>query len=539
MKPAAPVTATAAIGADPRIAATVARYRSVDPAQSFPKLEEQILERWRERDVFHESVRRREGCPEFVFYEGPPTANGPPGSHHVLSRVFKDVFPRFKTMRGHQVHRKGGWDCHGLPVELQIERKLGFHHKDDIERYGVAEFNKQCRESVLEYIDEWKRLTERIALLGRHGRVVLHARRRLHRVGLVVAEAGLGEGPPVRGQQGRPVLHALRHGALLARGLVRLPRGRGPVALRALPGRGARRACPSSRGRRCRGRSCRTRRSWSTRRRTTCASRRDGEELIVAAALAERVLGEDAGGRRPDEGRGAARPALRAAVRLPHRLRRARPHRARRRLRQPRGRHGRRPHRRGLRRGRLPRGRRERRDRPQPGAPGRHVRRPHGRVRRRPRARRRRARDRGARRARPRVPVRALPALVSALLALRHAAHLLREALVVREDDGRQGRAAREQRGDQLAPGAHQARPDGEVARGQRRLGAVARPLLGHAAAGLALHGRRGARALRRLARRAVRARCRAARATSTGRTSTRSPSLAPTAAPRCAACRS
>ena len=141
----------------------MARYRTVDPAQSFPELEEQVLERWRERDVFHESVRRREGCPEYVFYEGPPTANGPPGSHHVLSRVFKDVFPRFKTMRGHQVHRKGGWDCHGLPVELQIERKLGFHHKDDIERYGVAEFNQQCRESVLEYIDEWTRLTERIA----------------------------------------------------------------------------------------------------------------------------------------------------------------------------------------------------------------------------------------------------------------------------------------------------------------------------------------------------------------------------------------
>ena len=141
----------------------MARYRSVDPSQSFPELEQQILERWRERDVFHESVRRRQGRPEFVFYEGPPTANGPPYSHHVLSRVFKDVFPRFKTMRGHQVHRKGGWDCHGLPVELQIERKLGFHHKDDIERYGVAEFNKQCRESVLEYIDEWKRLTDRIA----------------------------------------------------------------------------------------------------------------------------------------------------------------------------------------------------------------------------------------------------------------------------------------------------------------------------------------------------------------------------------------
>jgi isoleucyl-tRNA synthetase len=140
----------------------VARYEPVDPAQSFPKLEEQVLERWRERDVFHESIRRREGAPPFVFYEGPPTANGRPGSHHVLARVFKDVFPRYKTMRGHLVHRKGGWDCHGLPVELEIERQLGIKSKEDIERFGIAEFNERCRESVLTYIDEWNKLTERI-----------------------------------------------------------------------------------------------------------------------------------------------------------------------------------------------------------------------------------------------------------------------------------------------------------------------------------------------------------------------------------------
>ena len=137
-------------------------HRPVDAAQSFPKLEEGVLERWRERDVFHESVRRREGAEPFVFYEGPPTANGRPGAHHVLSRVFKDVFPRFQTMRGRQVHRKAGWDCHGLPVELQVEQELGFTEKEDIERYGVAEFNAKCRESVLEYVDEWNRLTERI-----------------------------------------------------------------------------------------------------------------------------------------------------------------------------------------------------------------------------------------------------------------------------------------------------------------------------------------------------------------------------------------
>jgi isoleucyl-tRNA synthetase len=142
--------------------ATLTRYTPVDPNQSFPALEETVLERWRERDVFHETVRRREGSPEWVFYEGPPTANGPPYSHHVLSRSFKDVFPRYKTMRGHVVHRKAGWDCHGLPVELEIERELGFSSKEDIERYGVAEFNARCRESVLRYIDEWNRLTERI-----------------------------------------------------------------------------------------------------------------------------------------------------------------------------------------------------------------------------------------------------------------------------------------------------------------------------------------------------------------------------------------
>jgi len=134
----------------------------VDTAQSFPELEQRVLERWRERDVFHESIRRREGAPPFIFYEGPPTANGRPGSHHVLSRVFKDVFPRYKTMQGHFVPRKAGWDCHGLPVELEIEKELGFHNKHDIERFGIAEFNARCRESVLRYIDEWNELTERI-----------------------------------------------------------------------------------------------------------------------------------------------------------------------------------------------------------------------------------------------------------------------------------------------------------------------------------------------------------------------------------------
>jgi isoleucyl-tRNA synthetase len=137
-------------------------YRPVDPRQNFPQLEEEVLRRWRERDVFQESLRRREGAEPYVFYEGPPTANGRPGSHHVLARVFKDIFPRYKTMRGHYVPRKGGWDCHGLPVEIAVEQKLGFTSKEDIERYGIAEFNAQCRESVFEFLEDWKALTERI-----------------------------------------------------------------------------------------------------------------------------------------------------------------------------------------------------------------------------------------------------------------------------------------------------------------------------------------------------------------------------------------
>jgi isoleucyl-tRNA synthetase len=137
-------------------------FRPVDPKQSFPALEERILERWRERDVFDRSLANREGAEVWSFYEGPPTANGKPGSHHVLSRVFKDVYPRYRTMRGYRVPRKAGWDCHGLPVELEVEKQLGIASKQEIEEYGIAEFNQRCRESVFEYVEEWNRLTERI-----------------------------------------------------------------------------------------------------------------------------------------------------------------------------------------------------------------------------------------------------------------------------------------------------------------------------------------------------------------------------------------
>jgi isoleucyl-tRNA synthetase len=137
-------------------------FNPVDQQPDFPALEGDVLERWRERNVFHRSLQAREEAPPFRFYEGPPFANGPPGVHHVPSRTFKDVFTRHRTMKGHRVPREGGWDCHGIPVELNVERELGFTSKADIEAFGVAEFNARCRESVLSHVDDWVKLSERI-----------------------------------------------------------------------------------------------------------------------------------------------------------------------------------------------------------------------------------------------------------------------------------------------------------------------------------------------------------------------------------------
>ena len=138
------------------------RFEPVDPRVSFPELERGILDFWRDADVFRQSLELRKDAPLWVFYEGPPTANGKPGIHHVEPRTFKDVYPRFKTMTGHLVPRKGGWDCHGLPVEIEVEKEIGTTGKRDIEAFGIAEFNQLCRESVGRYVDEFERLTDRI-----------------------------------------------------------------------------------------------------------------------------------------------------------------------------------------------------------------------------------------------------------------------------------------------------------------------------------------------------------------------------------------
>ena len=137
-------------------------FDKVSPQVDFPRLEEEILGLWKRTNAFKKSVHDRPEDRPFVFYEGPPTANGKPGFHHTLARAFKDLIPRYKTMQGYRVERKGGWDTHGLPVEIQVEKELGLDGKADIERYGVEEFNRLCRESVFRYVGEWKKTSERL-----------------------------------------------------------------------------------------------------------------------------------------------------------------------------------------------------------------------------------------------------------------------------------------------------------------------------------------------------------------------------------------
>ena len=136
-------------------------FRPVDPDVSFPELEERILDFWDEHDVFQESMRQRADAPKFVFYDGPPFATGLPHYGHLVPGVLKDIVPRYWTMRGHHVARRFGWDCHGLPVENEVEKELGFAGRHDIVQYGVAKFNEQCRSIVLRYTNEWRSTVRR------------------------------------------------------------------------------------------------------------------------------------------------------------------------------------------------------------------------------------------------------------------------------------------------------------------------------------------------------------------------------------------
>ena len=137
-------------------------YKPVETNLNFVDREKEVLAFWKEENIFEKSVKKNEGNPEFSFYDGPPTANGKPHIGHILTRVMKDIIPRYKTMKGYHVLRKAGWDTHGLPVELEVEKQLGIDGKQEIEKYGIEPFIKKCKESVWKYTDEWQKMSDRI-----------------------------------------------------------------------------------------------------------------------------------------------------------------------------------------------------------------------------------------------------------------------------------------------------------------------------------------------------------------------------------------
>jgi isoleucyl-tRNA synthetase len=430
----------------------------------------------------------------------------------VLARVFKDIFPRYRTMCGYYVERKGGWDCHGLPVELAVEAELGMTSKEDIEEYGIAEFNARCRQKVLSHVEDWIRLTERIGfwvdtddayktLDPSYVESVWWALKTIYEKGLLYEKLKVVPYCPRCGT-------ALSSHELGQPGVYQDVVDPSVYVILPVPSARASSSCWSGR-----------RRPWTLVSNAAVAVdpeltyvRAPGDgRVIVAEALASGCFGPRAPRSLERFPGGAGRRLVRAAVRL-HPGREYGP-RATRCCRRLRHRHdgtglvhtaiafGEDDFRLGEQNGLTV---------DQPGAARRHLRRAD-----RPLRGPQRVKDADADliedlRARPAAEGRALRALLPALLALRDAAALLRQAVLVHRHQPDQGPAAGRQRDGQLAAAARQARALRQVARGQRRLGAVARALLGHAAAGLALLeqapardrlARRAARALRRRAR--------------------------------------
>ena len=251
------------------------RFRPVDPEGALPRaraLDPRVLGGGRRLPSLARSSARAPRNGSSTTARRPRTRSRT--SATPSTRTFKDVYPRYRTMTGHLVHRKAGWDCHGLPVEIEVEKEIGTTGKSDIEAFGVAEFNERCRVSVRRYVGDWEELTRADRLLDRHGRRLLDDGPRLHRVRLVVAEAAARARPARRGRQGDRVLPAMRDGAVGRRGGSGLRDRRGPERLRPVPDRRGRRARRSwarrsSCGRRRRGRSLEHRRRGGPRRPTT------------------------------------------------------------------------------------------------------------------------------------------------------------------------------------------------------------------------------------------------------------------------------
>lgn len=137
-------------------------YKKVSTSLNFVERELRILEFWKKNRIFEKSIEIREGCPIFTFYDGPPTANGKPHIGHIITRAIKDIIPRYRTMKGYKVLRKAGWDTHGLPVEIEVEKELSISGKPEIEEYGIEQFINKCKESVWKYEQEWRKISDRV-----------------------------------------------------------------------------------------------------------------------------------------------------------------------------------------------------------------------------------------------------------------------------------------------------------------------------------------------------------------------------------------
>ena len=160
-------------------------YKTIDSKEKTKELESRVRKYWEKENVVEKSIVNREGKPYFVFYEGPPTANGKPGIHHVLSRALKDATCRYKTMKGFQVKRKAGWDTHGLPVEIEVEKKLGLKNKKEVEEYGIEAFCKECKESVFSYEREWQEMTKTMGYWIDLKNPYITLQKQLYRISLV------------------------------------------------------------------------------------------------------------------------------------------------------------------------------------------------------------------------------------------------------------------------------------------------------------------------------------------------------------------
>ncbi len=418
------------------------QYRQVPAQVDLPTLEHEVLAFWQENKVFAHSLAQTEGRPEWIFNEGPPTANGMPGAHHIEARVFKDVFPRFRTMQGYHVPRKAGWDCHGLPVELAVEKELGFNGKQDIERYGIAEFNAKCRESVSRHTDAFTELTTRMGywvdlddaywtMAPEYIQSVWWSLKQIFDRGLLVQDHRVAPWCPRCGTGLSD--HELAQGyenVVDPSVYVRMPLTSGPLAGRA-------------------SLLVWTTTPWTLVSNTAVAAHpevgyvvaTDGtEQLVVAEPLLAKALGEEL-----DRHRRALHRPRDGALGLPAPVRSGgaagRALRGQRRVRHHRGRH--RPG---------PPGARVRRGRPQdlprlraaggqPGPPGRHLRAAARPGRRAVLQEGRRGPGRRPQGPRPALPAPALRAQLPALLALPHRAALLRPAVLVHPHHRGQGRA--------------------------------------------------------------------------------------------------